>query len=110
MKTQAINAQGACFTRNTQNTVNPNFKGGYTYVAVPVTSREDSFVKWAGKNVVAASAFSVIWDLGTNVVSKFVKDVDAVSGKQMLKNIPTVAGVFLLVGGIFKLVNNIMDK
>ncbi len=110
MKTQAINAQSACFTRNTNSYSNPNFKSGCTYIAVPVNAQEDSFVKWAGKNIVAASAFSVVWDLGTNVVAKFAKDVDSVSKKQMLKNIPTVAGVFLLIGGIFKLVNNIMDK
>jgi len=111
MKTQAISmqmvSQQAC---NTRKSSNKNFNGGSTYVVVPVSPKEDTFVSWAAKNVISGSVFSLAWDLGTNFVSKFSKNVDAVSTKQMFKNIPQVAGAFLLIGGIFKVVSNAIDK
>ena len=109
MKTQAISMQSAYITRKNSNS-NPNFGNGCRYVAVPVGPEEDTFVQWAGKNIVTAAAVSLIWDLGTNVVAKFSENVPRVSAKNMLHNIPKVAGVFLLVGGIFKAVSNIMDS
>ena len=89
---------------------NKNFNGGSTYVVVPVSQREDSFGVWAAKNVITASVFSLAWDMGTNVVSRFAKNVERIPVKQMMRNVPKVAGVFLLIGGIFKLVNNAIDK
>ena len=92
------------------NSSNRNFNGGTTYVIVPTGPKEDTFATWTAKNVITASAFSLLWDLGTNAFSKINKNVDAIPFKQMLKNVPKVAGVFLLIGGIFKLVNNAIDK
>ena len=109
MRTQAINAQSALITRNTNNNSNPNF-GTCRYVAVPADAQEDSFVKWIGKGVANASAFSLLWDLGKNVVARFVKNVDYVSPKQMLKNIPVVVAAFLLIDGTFKVVDKLFDK
>jgi len=107
MKTQAVSMQSACITRNSRS--NPNFGNGCRCVAIPVSTQEDTFVNWAAKNIVTASAVSLIWDMGTNVAAKFSNNIDSVSAKQMLHNVPKVAGVFLLVGGIFKAVSNIMD-
>lgn len=112
MKTQAISMQtasnSAYYTRN--NGPKRNFNGGTTVVAVPVYPREDSFGVWAAKNVITGAAFSAIWDIGTNVVAKFSKNVEQIPVKQMFKNAPKVAGIFLLMGGIFRLVNNAIDR
>ena len=113
MKTQAISmpmsANQAYITRKNNNTA--NFNGSYEYVVVPAGSQhEDTFVRWAAKNIITASAFSLIWDLGTNVVSKWNKNVDKVPTKEMFKNVPKVAGIFLLVGGLFKAISNVIDK
>ena len=111
MKTQAISMQMASTQAyNTRKSNTNGFKGGTTYVIVPASLKEDTFGTWAAKNVITASLFSVAWDMGTNVVSKFSKNVEAISAKQMCKNVPKVAGVFLLIGGIFKLVSNAIDK
>ena len=95
---------------NTRKSNTNGFKGGTTYVIVPASLKEDTFGTWAAKNVITASAFSLLWDLGTNLVAKVNKNVDAIPAKQMFKNVPKVAGVFLLIGGIFKLVSNAIDK
>ena len=112
MKTQAISMQTASRSLlNTRNNAGSrNFNGGTTYVAVPVYPREDSFGVWAAKNVVTGAAFSAVWDIGTNVVAKFNKNIETIPVKQMLKNAPKVAGIFLLMGGIFRLVNNAIDR
>ena len=106
MKIQAINTQNACITRNNSN---PKFGNACRCVAIPVTTQDDTFVGWAGRNIVTAAAVSVLWDLGTNIAAKFSDTVDTVSAKKMLHNIPKVAGIFLLVGGVFKAVDNIMN-
>ena len=95
---------------DTRNNSDKNFGSGPRVAVIPVYPKEDTFGTWAVKNVVTASAFSLIWDIGSNVVSKFNKNVEAIPVKQMLKNIPRVAGIFLLIGGIFKLVNNAIDR
>ena len=112
MKTQAISMQTASgnLLSARSNSRNRNFNGGTTYVAVPVYPREDSFGVWAAKNVITGAAFSAIWDIGTNVVAKCNKNVEKIPVKQMFKNAPKVAGIFLLMGGIFRLVNNAIDK
>ena len=111
MKTQAISMQMASKQAyNTRKGSSKNFNGGSTYVVVPAYPQEDSFGSWAAKNIISASVFSVAWDLGTNVVSKFAKNVEAIPAKQIFKNIPKVAGVFLLIGGIFRVVSNAIDK
>ena len=111
MKTQAIGMQpalgGAYSTRQSSN---KNFNGGTTLVAVPVYPKEDTFVTWAAKNVITASVFSLVWDLGTNAVAKYHKNVETIPVKQMFKNVPRVAGIFLLIGGIFRIVNNAIDR
>ncbi len=111
MKTQAISMQTASHSAfNTRNTGRGNnFNGGRTFVAVQYP-REDSFGVWAAKNVITGAAFSAIWDIGTNVVAKFSKNVETIPVKQMFKNAPKVAGIFLLMGGIFRLVNNAIDR
>ena len=43
-------------------------------------------------------------------LSKFSKNVDAVPLSRMGSNIARVAGVFLLIGGIFKAVSKVVDK
>ena len=106
MKIQAINTQNMCITRNNSN---PNFGSACRCVAIPVSNQEDTFIGWAGRNIVTASAVSVLWDMGTNIAAKFSDTVDAVPVKKMLHNIPKVAGIFLLVGGVFKAVDNIMN-
>jgi len=78
---------------------NPNFKGTTVY-----TDQEDTFAAWATKNVATAAAFSVIWDAGTNILSKFSRNIDSVPVGKMASNIARVSGVFLLIGGIFKVI------
>jgi len=95
---------------NTRKEGKNAFNGG-TYVLVPAESQQgDSFGRWATKNVVTASVFSLAWDLGTNACVKMGANFDPVSAKEMFKNVPKVAGVFLLIGGIFKAVSHFMDK
>lgn len=84
--------------------------GSTQYVVVPAEIQKDTFVGWVGRNIVAASAFSVVWDLGNNLASKFFKSVEPITIKQMGYNIPKVAGIFLLIGGIFKAINGLFDK
>ncbi|MDD3593753.1 MAG: hypothetical protein PHX18_03895 [Candidatus Gastranaerophilales bacterium] len=84
--------------------------GATQYVIVPAEIKKDTFIGWAGKNIAAASAFSVVWDLGNNLASKFFKSVEPITIKQMLHNIPKVAGIFLLIGGIFKAINGLFNK
>jgi len=110
MRTQAISMQNAYITRKTSDST--NFKNGTTYVIVPTEENQDSFVKWASKSVITASVFSALYDLGHNAAVKmnWLKNAEMVSGKQMMKNIPQVAGVFLLIGGIFKVVSDFIDK
>ncbi len=80
-------------------------------MAVPVNQPcEDSFAKWTAKNAISGAAFSLVWDLGTNMVAKCSKNVESVPTKEVLKNMPKVAGIFLLVGGVFKAISNIIDK
>ncbi len=105
MKIHSIGMQQAYNTR--QNGSNFN---GCNVAVVPCGQQNDSFAKWATKNVVTASAFSLAWDLGTNVCSKFSKNVDSISAKQMAKNVPIVAGIFMLIGGIFKGVSHVIDN
>lgn len=110
MKTQAISMQTASHsTFNTRNASRNNNFNGRTFVAVQYP-REDSFGVWAAKNVITGAAFSAIWDIGTNVVAKFSKNVETIPVKQMFKNAPKVAGIFLLMGGIFRVVNNAIDR
>lgn len=92
-----------------QETSNNNFKGT-TYVIVPNGPKEDTFTSWAAKNILTASAFSLAWDLGTNACAKFSSTIEPVTLKQMFKNIPQIAGVFLLIGGIFKAVSHLIDN
>lgn len=109
MRTQAISMPmvNAYNTRKEGNA----FNGGSHYVLVPAdTQQGDSFGRWAAKNVVTASVFSLAWDLGTNACAKLGANFDPVSAKEMFKNVPKVAGVFLLIGGIFKAVSHIMDR
>lgn len=110
MKTQAISVQTASNSVYNRQNRNENFNGGRTFVAVPVYPREDSFGTWATKNIATGAGFSFVWDIGTNIVAKFNKNVDAIPVKQIFKNAPKVAGIFLLMGGIFKLVNNAIDR
>ena len=112
MKTQAICMQPALSgAYNTRQSSNKNFNGGgTTFVAVPVYPKEDTFVTWAAKNVITASVFSLVWDIGTNAVAKFSKNVERIPVKQMFQNVPRVAGIFLLIGGIFRIVNNAIDR
>ena len=42
--------------------------------------------------------------------TNFSKNIDAVPVNKMVSNIARVAGVFLLIGGIFKAVSHIVDK
>ena len=111
MRTQAISMQtasnGAFNTRNVSS--NNNFNGR-TFVAVQTYPKQDTFGVWAAKNVITGAAFSAIWDIGTNIVAKFSKNVDTIPVKQMFKNAPKVAGIFLLMGGIFRVVNNAIDR
>jgi len=109
MKTQAINMPYASQALNTR-TSNGNSSFNGKCCVVPIDFEEDTFTRWVAKNVLTASIFSVAWDLGTNLVSKFKQSVDAVPAKQILKNMLVVSGVFLLVGGIFKLVSDAIDK
>ena len=111
MKTQAIGMQ----TINNQaynlskNGSNNSFKG-QTYVIVPSAPQGDSFTTWAAKNIITGSAFSIAWDLGTNLCAKFSKGVDAIPFKEMPKNALKVAGIFLLIGGIFRGVSHVLDN
>ena len=84
---------------------NPDFKGKDVY-----SEKGDTFAAWATKNIATAATFSVAWDLGTNILSNFSKNIDAVPVNKMVSNIARVAGVFLLIGGIFKAVSHIVDK
>ena len=109
MRTQAIGMPmvSAYNTRKNEKA----FNGGSQYVLVPAESQQgDSFGHWAAKNVVTAAVFSLAWDLGTNACAKLGANIDSVSAKEMFKNVPKVAGVFLLIGGIFKAVSHFMDK
>jgi len=85
---------------------NPNFSGTSVYSA----EQGDTFAAWATKNVATAATFSVAWDLGTNILSKFSKNIDTIPVNRMASNVARVAGVFLLIGGIFRAVSNIVDK
>ena len=84
---------------------NPNFNGTNVY-----SEQGDTFAAWATKNIATAATFSIAWDLGTNILSKFSKNIDAVPVNRMASNIGRVASVFLLIGGIFRAVSNIVDK
>ncbi len=84
---------------------NPNFNG--TNVDA---EQRDTFAALATKNIATGAAFSVAWDAGTNILSKFSKNVDAVPLNRMGINIAKVAGVFLLIGSIFRAVSNVVDK
>ncbi len=84
---------------------NPNFNGTNVY-----SEQGDTFAAWATKNIATAATFSVAWDVGTNILSKFSKNIDAVPLNRMGSNIARVAGVFLLIGGIFKAVSKVVDK
>ena len=111
MKTQAISMQ---MTNNhaynlSKNGSNNSFKG-QTYVIVPSAPQGDSFTTWAAKNIITGSAFSIAWDLGTNLCAKFSKGVDAIPFKEMPKNALKVAGIFLLIGGIFRGVSHVLDN
>lgn len=112
MKTQAISMQTASNSvfNNTRTVNRGNNFNGRTFVAVQTYPRQDSFGTWAAKNIITGAAFSAIWDVGTNLVAQFNKKVDAIPVKQMFKNAPKVAGIFLLMGGIFRLVNNAIDR
>lgn len=109
MRIQAISMPVARSQAYNTRQESSNFNGG-TYAIVPSGSQNDSFAKWAAKNVITASAFSLAWDLGTNACAKFSKNVDPISAKQMFKNVPIVAGIFILIGGIFKGVSHVIDK
>ena len=87
-----------------------SFNGGNNFVLVPANNGQDSFGRWAVKNVITASIFSLAWDLGTNACAKLGKNIEPVEVKDMFKNVPKVAGVFLLVGGIFKAVSHFIDR
>ena len=112
MRTQAISmpvrTNQAYLTR--KNNCNPNFKSNCNCVVVPVYQQEeDTFGRWAAKSILTGAAFSLVWDLGTNVAAKYSKNIDTISGKKMLSNAALLAGIFLLVGAVFKGVNKIFD-
>lgn len=109
MRIESISMPTTCAYNTRKN--GQAFNGGSTYVIVPAdTQQGDSFGHWATKNIVTASVFSLAWDLGTNACAKLGMNVDTISAKEMFKNVPKVAGVFLLIGGIFKAVSHFMDK
>ncbi|MCQ2957560.1 MAG: hypothetical protein MJ180_01510 [Candidatus Gastranaerophilales bacterium] len=112
MRTQAISMQiSASQAYNTKKNSNTTDFRGCTCMVVPVgQQKEDSFIKWTTKNALTGAAFSLVWDLGTNVAAKCSKNIEKVPGKEIAKNVPKVAGIFLLVGGVFKLISNIIDK
>lgn len=109
MRIQSISMQSANATAYNTRKDSSNFNGR-TYAIVPNGNQGDTFASWAAKNVLTASAFSIAWDLGTNACAKFSKNIDPISAKQMVKNVPIVAGIFMLIGGIFKAVSHIIDK
>ena len=112
MKTQAISMQiSANQAYNTRKeNKNTNFNG-CTYLVVPACQpKEDSFVKWTAKNAFAGAAFSLVWDLGTNIAAHYSKNVEKIPTKEIFKNIPKVAGIFLLASGVFKVISNFIDK
>ena len=112
MKTQAISMQisaNQAYNTRKENT-NTNFRG-CTCLVVPVSQpQEDSFVKWTAKNAFAGAAFSLLWDLGTNAAAHYSSNIEKIPTKEVFKNIPKVAGIFLLASGVFKVINNIIDK
>jgi len=112
MKTQAISMQlSASQAYNTRKENNNTSFKGCTCMVVPICQpQEDSFVKWTAKNAFAGAAFSLVWDLGTNAASHFSKNIEKIPTKEIFKNIPKVAGIFLLASGVFKAIGNIIDK